>query len=314
MSDSQVSVSVVLPTHNRAGEVEGAIRSVLEQGFGDFELLVVDDGSTDDTSAVVEAVSDTRVRLLTHETNRGASAARNTGIRAAEGELIAFLDSDDRWRPDKLERQVRKLRESSPEVGVVYCGTIIPEGPERETPGIVPEVRGNIYEQQLARDWIAGTPTWLVRSECFERAGLFNENLPARNDYEMSIRLAEHCHFEFVEDLLVEVGTASKGRLTEDVHRRLEAHESIIRGTVKPRLSSFSTRERRRILATQYFTGGRYAQRRGHHELARTWLKKSLAQRTLAPKTLVAFGFALLGRDLPAGYYRWAYADHPARS
>ncbi|WP_135823751.1 glycosyltransferase family 2 protein [Halorussus ruber] len=105
------TVSVVIPTYNRAELLSRAIDSVLAQTYDDFELLVVDDGSTDDTEAVVTAYDDDRVRYLAHETNRGANPARNTGIEAAESEFVAFLDSDDEWRPRKLEAQLDRLEE-----------------------------------------------------------------------------------------------------------------------------------------------------------------------------------------------------------
>jgi GT2 family glycosyltransferase len=103
------TVSVVIPTYNRAELLTRAIDSVLAQTYEDFELVVVDDGSTDDTEEVVTGYDDERVRYLPHETNRGANPARNTGIEAAEGEYVAFLDSDDEWRPRKLEAQLDRL-------------------------------------------------------------------------------------------------------------------------------------------------------------------------------------------------------------
>jgi glycosyltransferase involved in cell wall biosynthesis len=99
-------VSVVLPTFNRGYCLERAIRSVLGQTYPDWELIVVDDGSTDDTQAVLESFKDPRIRVFRHSVNRGVAAARNTGLAAARGEFIAFLDSDDEWRPDKLTKQL----------------------------------------------------------------------------------------------------------------------------------------------------------------------------------------------------------------
>lgn len=299
--------SVILPTYNRAAQLQEAIQSVLHQTFEEFELLVVDDASTDDTQKVIERIDGVRVRYLLHSTNRGASAARNTGIREAQGDFLAFLDSDDRWHPTKLEKQVEKLRRVPSEVGVIYCGTRTLNRNPRETPGIVPEKRGDIYEDQLARDWIAGTPTWLVRRECFKEVGGFNEDLPARNDYEMSIRLAEHYHFDFVPEPLVEVGTSSDNRLTQNVEVRLQSHETIIEEVVRPRLEDFSESKRHKILATQYFFGGRFAQRNDYHYAALSWFKRSLRHQIMAPKTWGAFLLAVLGRDLPQLYYRWKY-------
>ncbi|WP_276257060.1 glycosyltransferase [Halomontanus rarus] len=106
-------VSVVIPTYNRADVLPRAIDSALAQTVDDLEVLVVDDGSTDDTQAVVDSYETPRVQSITHGTNRGANVARNTGIEHANGEFVAFLDSDDEWRPTKLERQLAALDDRS---------------------------------------------------------------------------------------------------------------------------------------------------------------------------------------------------------
>ena len=99
-------VSVIIPTYNRAHLIGRAIRSVLDQTYQDWELIVVDDASTDDIPGIVKGFTDGRVKYIRHDENKGAAAARNTGIQAARGAYIAFLDSDDEWLPEKLERQV----------------------------------------------------------------------------------------------------------------------------------------------------------------------------------------------------------------
>ena len=106
MSSLSPKVSVVIPVFNRPAAVRRAIESVLAQTCQDFEIIVVDDGSTDETPAVVAGLADPRMTLIQHEGNRGGSAARNTGLRAASAEYVAFLDSDDEWLPRKLERQL----------------------------------------------------------------------------------------------------------------------------------------------------------------------------------------------------------------
>src|SRR6056297_1399486 len=116
------TVSVIVPTYNRADSLPRTIDSVLAQTHDDLELVVVDDASTDDTETVVERYEDDRVTYLEHATNRGGSAARNTGIRASDGDYVAFLDSDDEWHPEKLERQVRELESRSEEWVAAYCG------------------------------------------------------------------------------------------------------------------------------------------------------------------------------------------------
>ena len=102
-------ISVIIPTYNRVNLLNRAINSVLRQTFSDFEVIVVDDSSEDDTKAVVETLKDPRIRYICHDENRGAAAARNTGIRVSRGEHIAFLDSDDEWLSKKLELQIDAL-------------------------------------------------------------------------------------------------------------------------------------------------------------------------------------------------------------
>jgi hypothetical protein len=116
-------VSVVIPAYNSAHFLKGSIPSVLAQSWVDFELIVVDDGSTDDTVACVESFRDERIRLVS-QANRGLAGARNSGIRAARGSYLAFLDADDLWHPDKLARHVAHLR-SRPAVGVSYSASAL---------------------------------------------------------------------------------------------------------------------------------------------------------------------------------------------
>jgi len=115
-------VSVIIPTYIRAHVLAKAIQSLLNQTYQDFEIIVVDDGSIDNTEEVVKSFNDPRIRYIRHKENCGGSAARNTGIRAAYGECIAFQDSDDEWLPEKLEKQMQVFENAPAEVGVVYTG------------------------------------------------------------------------------------------------------------------------------------------------------------------------------------------------
>lgn len=122
MLNEKPTVSVILPTYNRAHLVGRAIQSVLDQMYQDFEIIVVDDGSGDNTEEIINGFTDTRIRYVKHQKNKGGSAARNTGIKLAKGKYIAFQDSDDEWLPDKLEKQMKAFKKASDEVGVVYTG------------------------------------------------------------------------------------------------------------------------------------------------------------------------------------------------
>src|SRR5690625_3525723 len=158
------TVTVVIPTYNRAHVVHRAIDSVLGQTFADFELIVVDDGSTDGTEAVLSTYTDPRIRYLVQLVNRGVSAARNRGIKEARGEFVAFLDSDDEWFPEKLERQVNRFKRAPDNVGLVYCGVETvgrPSGPWIYEPAH----RGDIYNKLLERNVIhTGSGAMIRRS------------------------------------------------------------------------------------------------------------------------------------------------------
>lgn len=197
-------VSVVLPTFNRADTVGRAVRSVLAQTFTDFELIIIDDGSTDDTEAVLTAFTDPRMRVIRSMINRGVSAARNAGIRESRGQFLAFQDSDDSWRPQKLERQVERLIQGGERVGVVGCGWQLQQG-ARRTQTTRPMARGDIYEEILAdRAPGLGTPMLLVR-RLADRQPMFDESLPALEERDFKLQYARRFSFDFVDEVLVDV-------------------------------------------------------------------------------------------------------------
>lgn len=178
-------VSVVIPAYNREATIERAMRSVLEQSVRDLELIVVDDASTDDTVKAVEAVGDTRVRVLRHETNRRAGAARNTGIRAATGDYVAFLDSDDAWLPGKLEKQLAYM-DGAADVGASCTGFRLVDGNE-----VFPRVpRFVTYREILMGCDLAPGSTLVVRRGVFDEVGLNDERFYRYEDWDWVLRYA----------------------------------------------------------------------------------------------------------------------------
>ncbi len=198
------TVSVIIPTYNRAHMVGRAIQSVLDQTYQDFELIVVDDASTDNTEEVVKSFNDERLRYIRHNENSGSSVApRNTGIEIARGEYIAFLDSDDEWLPQKLEKQIDKFNSVSPDVGLVYCGYA---GVSKRTGETLFKVmnakRGDVFRLIVERN-IVGGPTVLIRRECFQKTGLFDKGFLSFQDWDMWIRIAKYYKVDFVPEILV---------------------------------------------------------------------------------------------------------------
>jgi len=200
-------VSVIIPTYNRADVIARSIRSVLAQTYQDFELIVVDDGSSDGTPQAVEAFEDRRIKLVRHSVNKGAGGARNTGIGVARGEYVAFQDSDDEWLPHKLERQMQIFEALPPEVGVVYSDMwkIDERGTKKyfAAPHIVAE-DGMVYKRALGHQAFGiGIQSSVIRRECLGRVGRFDERLPALEDSELFIRLARCCCFQHMAEPLV---------------------------------------------------------------------------------------------------------------
>ncbi|MGH7786224.1 MAG: glycosyltransferase family 2 protein [Candidatus Binatia bacterium] len=199
-------VSVVLPTYDRGWLLGRSIRSVLEQSYRDFELIVVDDGSTDDTAAAVARFDDPRIAYLRLDQNRGAAAARNVGIRRAAGRFLAFQDSDDEWLPDKLDRCMRAFASCPAEVGIVYSDMqrIQRDGESsyHRSPDLVPGVLidPNTHFYQVCRLGIQST---VIRRECLEAVGGFNEAFPSLEDLELFIRLSRRYGFHHLELPLV---------------------------------------------------------------------------------------------------------------
>jgi len=228
MRENSPTVSVIIPTYNRAHLIGRAIQSVLNQTYQDFEIIVVDDGSTDNTKEIVKSLDDKRIRYIRHKENKGGGAARNTGIKAAIGEYIAFLDSDDEWLPEKLECQMKVFKNAGSEVGVVYTGFIyIDELGEYTNGQHIPEKRGWIYEDILVENCVGTASTVLVKRKCFEKAGLFDENLPSCQDWEMWIRLAREHQFDFIEDPLVKYHI-HKSRISTDLEAKIKGITIVI--------------------------------------------------------------------------------------
>lgn len=193
-------VSVIIPTYNRAHVLGRAIGSVLAQTYCDFELIVVDDGSTDGTAGL-PILHDKRVTLIRQD-NRGVSAARNTGIRHSNGELAAFLDSDDEWLPDKLARQVARSRSRNSDfichTDEIWLrdGKIVPQKKIHIKQG------GRFFERSLERCLISPSSVMLSRS-LLDRIGWFDEDLPAAEDYDLWLRITAFCNVDFVSEPLV---------------------------------------------------------------------------------------------------------------
>jgi glycosyltransferase involved in cell wall biosynthesis len=184
-------VSVVVPTRDRAALVGRAVRSILAQTWPHLEVVVVDDGSTDDSRARLQAIADPRLRVVAHARPAGPGAARNLGIQAVRGEWVAFLDSDDEWLPDRLEAdQARLGAPDGRDATVVYCQATW-RGSEPERGRIVPDLlhEGDVLDP-LLDGWMLTTSQFSVRRRALLDTGGFAADIPAGQDRDLLLRLA----------------------------------------------------------------------------------------------------------------------------
>lgn len=197
-------VSVIIPTYNRAEFLRSAIASVLNQTYQDFEIIVVDDGSKDNTENVVSHFNNRKIRYVRHETNKGVTVARNTGILNSKGAFIAFLDDDDEWLPQKLIRQMALLRRSPLQTGAVYTGLLRVDHRSGKTVGEwIPTKRGNLFDELCFENCVGTASTVLLKKECFNTLGLFDEDICFGEEYDMWIRVSKSFLFECVNEPLV---------------------------------------------------------------------------------------------------------------
>ncbi len=207
------NISVVIPTFNREKYIKKSIESVLDQegqgiGYELEEIVVVDDGSTDDTEMTVRRIADERIRFNKMEANSGAGAARNKGVSIAKGDWVAFQDSDDVWDRSKLAKQVEYLKDN-PDVSMVShpIKAVFDDGSE-----IVTSVsNANNMVKVLAERNLFDTPTMLIKRECFIALEGFNVELKALEDWEFALRFADKYRIGMVPEVLIESEMISNG-------------------------------------------------------------------------------------------------------
>lgn len=247
-------VSVIIPTYKRPAQVCAAVESVRAQALRDIEIIVVDDCSGDDTVECVTALGDPRVRVLVHESNKGANAARATGIATARGEWVAFLDSDDRWLPEKLERQLSLVAERGPEYGL--CTTwftgLDPSGTQLFT--VQPTLDGEVAMPLMCRNDLGGYSTALVRRVDLLAVDGVDETLPACQDWDLWVRLAQRVKVCVVQEHLVDylVDDTDAVRITNSTKRVILGHRHMYRSL---RGCGHEIPVRLRSRATRYFGG-----------------------------------------------------------
>jgi len=235
---SNPTVSVITPTYNRAHLVGRTIQSILNQTYQDFELIIVDDASTDNTKEIVKSFNDKRLRYIRMEENSGGfSAPTNRGIEAAKGQYVAFLGDDDEWLPKKLEKQIDKFQSVSPDVGIVYCGYACVKSTGETLIEYMPNAKGDVFQSAVEGKLRLGGHTPLIRKECFQKAGLFDTEAHSSVDWDMWIKLSKHYKFDFVPEILAKYyiygaqTSAHPGGKIQDYDRLLRKYQNYLSRT-----------------------------------------------------------------------------------
>jgi glycosyltransferase involved in cell wall biosynthesis len=286
-------VTVIIPTFNRASIVGRAIRSVLGQTYPNWELFVVDDASTDGTEREVRNYSDKRITYIRLHQNRRVSAARNTGIRSAQGEYVSFLDDDDEWLPEKLAKEVEVLRNSDPEVGLVYTGKTVYDEHGRVLQVRMPTLSGWVYDAMLDRHFIGSPSRVMVKKQVLDRVAGFDETFVNCQDYDLWLRVAKVSKIAVVPCFLVKRYLLSD-QMSGSLRNICEGWEHILmkfRADMKPRtLAKHISRVAILLL--------NYDPRR-----ARALAWEGFRLRPFQPALLAALALSILGTNS----YRWVF-------
>lgn len=276
-------VSVIIPTCNREREVVRAIESVQRQTYSNLEIIVVDDCSKDSTFATVKAIDDPRIQALQHSTNLYAGAARNTGMKAASGKYIAFLDSDDTWVPEKIELQVQLL-EQNKEAGFCFAGVTMQKGRGYREKDLLPNLPAKISKEDLLTAYMLGkvifiTSTMMFRRNLLDEVGLMDESLRRNQDIDFFIRFIESSNPASIEQPLTNFfpnGKPPKLNVIEESNRRLlSKHADRFR-----KLGAFRSSQ---IIAFYRFAHGKRHIKRGQFLTGLRWLGHGIATNPVLP-------------------------------
>ncbi|SNC74370.1 Glycosyltransferase involved in cell wall bisynthesis [Marinobacter sp. es.048] len=275
------TVSVVTPTYNRARFLPDAVASVLAQTYADLELIVVDDGSVDNTRKVLEPfLSDGRVRYFYQE-NQGQSHARNHAIEQATGDFIAFLDSDDLWAPYKLKKQLAILK-ANPDVDVIHGDEAMID----EQGSVISLENMKRYSGYITRYLLADNSvsiaTVLVRRRCFDEMGGFDTSMGVADDYELWLRFSARYLFHY-EPCIVASYRVMADQISSDKRRRFAANEKIIRTFLARHGEVLSVRDRRWGLARFFCRKARYFASVGERYVATGAVARAFWYAPLAP-------------------------------
>lgn len=287
-------VSVIIPAYNAETFLERTLRSVLTQTYLNLQVIVVDDGSQDQTAEIVRRIAqqDERVTLL-QQPNAGVAAARNLGIHHAKGEFIAPIDADDLWYPDNARRQVNCLMQSGAEVGLVYSWSVNINEADCPTGGFrAAKIEGDVYHTLICHNFLGNASASMMRRACLDQIGLYNADLRIQQaqgceDWDLYLRIAEHYQFRVVPDFLVGYRKLTDS-MSCDYRTMARSHHLVMEAVkakhpgVPPLLFNLSS-------SNLYIYFAHESARSGNYQVTLDWLKAAFRSAPLF--SLIRYGF-----------------------
>ena len=260
MGNQVKKVSVVVTCYNYGKYLKHCLDSVLAQTYANYEIIVVDDGSTDSTPQVMESFKELRNLLYCRQKNAGQANAKNAGIIKSSGEFVAFLDADDMWCADKLEKQIKCFENK--DVGVVYCRANYLD----EDSNIISYDMTNPYLQPkrgIVTDWLffdnfVQFSSTIVRRECFQRFGLFDESLKMGIDWDLWLRISTSYKFDYVDERLFYYRMGHSGQMSKNLEERQRCSDRIMEDFVCKYQGVLSPDTISKAYAMTYYNRGEY--------------------------------------------------------
>lgn len=270
-------VSVIIPAFNSKKTIKRSVKSAIKQTYKRLEIIVVDDGSTDNTCKVARDVGDRRVETIKLDSNHGVARARNVGIENSTGEFVAFLDADDEWKKKKLEKQLSCLTRSDRDVAVVDCDWEIVSN----TCGVaMTKSQGGATDRKklLSFYHVCSPPTVIARRHALQEVGCFDENIPTAEDADLWVRLSKKYAFEHVPEALVKVHRGHENRLGLDT-------KSVVKGHLKFYTKHEEKYQKNSHIESSFFMNlGRKLMSMGNLSMGRKYICRSIKTNPVSRK------------------------------
>lgn len=275
-------VSVIIPTYNCGHTLKRALDSVYAQNYPLFEIIVIDDGSTDNTQTLINNYKD--LKLIISYERRGASTARNKGIKHATGEYIAFLDADDEWLPQKISKQIDLIKRSPLKPGLVTCNSLVAGVNFKYSTcnnfhKVVKPHRGARVTVEILKINFIPTSTVMVKSDVFLKVNGFDENLLLSEDLDLWARISLHFSVDYLDEVLVKIYDRPGSLMDEKGNLGCETSLNVIRNICSQNKTIISNEDQRIIFGTRYLTIARLAYPKKNYYTAIEYCLKAIKKR-----------------------------------